>query len=65
MLIAECPFLPDPELPRQATWVEPVLVAVVEFKEWTKGPRLRAPSFKGFGDVPAAAVTWEAEGPDH
>ena len=64
MTIPECPFLPDRELPRQATWVEPALVAIVEFKEWTAGPRLRAPSFKGFGDVAVAAVTWEAEGPD-
>lgn len=64
MAVADSPFIPDPELPRDAIWVEPVLVAVVEFKEWTVGPRLRAPSFKGFGDVPAAAVTWEAEGPD-
>jgi bifunctional non-homologous end joining protein LigD len=32
---------------RTAKWTEPVLVAEVEFREWTKTGRLRAPSYKG------------------
>jgi bifunctional non-homologous end joining protein LigD len=56
--------LPDPRpLPQGTAWVEPRLVALVEFKEWTPGGRLRAPVFKGFVDLDPAAVTWEAEGP--
>jgi bifunctional non-homologous end joining protein LigD len=36
-----------PEL-RDAQWVEPALVAVVEHRQLTEAGRLRAPSFKGF-----------------
>lgn len=57
------PFHPQAELPRQATWVEPRLVAMVEFKQWTGAGRLRAASFQGFTDDPVESVTWEAEGP--
>jgi bifunctional non-homologous end joining protein LigD len=55
----KCPFVEDPTgLPpsrfgkalRNARWCEPVLVAVVEFRELTAGLRLRAPSFKGLRD---------------
>ena len=33
--------------PRGTVWVEPRLVAAVEFREWTGSGTLRAPSFKG------------------
>lgn len=58
------PFTPDPTIPRQAKWVEPTLVAVVEYREWTHDHHLRAPVFKGFVTDPVELVTWEAEGPD-
>jgi bifunctional non-homologous end joining protein LigD len=32
---------------RDAYWVEPVLVAEVEFTEWSRDGRLRHPSFQG------------------
>jgi bifunctional non-homologous end joining protein LigD len=35
---------------RSARWVEPVLVAEVEFSLWTRSGRLRAASFKGLRD---------------
>ncbi len=35
---------------RSAQWVEPELVAEVEFVKWTKSGRLRAPAFKGLRD---------------
>jgi bifunctional non-homologous end joining protein LigD len=57
------PFHDDPMLPKQRTWVVPRLVAMVEFKEWTAGPRLRAPVFVGFTDDDVDAATWEVEGP--
>lgn len=60
---ADSPFHPDRAMWRQARWVEPALVAVVEFKEWTSVGRLRAPVFKGFTHDPVDEVTWEAEGP--
>jgi bifunctional non-homologous end joining protein LigD len=44
-----------PEDARFAQWVEPVLVAEVEFARWTKSGRLRAPSYKGLRDDKAAA----------
>jgi bifunctional non-homologous end joining protein LigD len=63
MVVATCPFAPDPEIPEVVSWVEPHLVAVVQFKQWTSAGRLRAPSFKGFADSGATVATWEAEGP--
>ncbi|HZG49858.1 MAG TPA: hypothetical protein VEY90_10065, partial [Thermoleophilaceae bacterium] len=33
--------------PKGTIFVEPRLVAAVEFREWTKSGTLRAPSFKG------------------
>jgi bifunctional non-homologous end joining protein LigD len=43
---------------RDAVWVEPRLVAQVEFTEWTEDGMLRHPSFKGFRDdkAPSEAV---------
>jgi bifunctional non-homologous end joining protein LigD len=51
------------ELPAGTTLVEPKLVAVVQYREWTTAGRLRAPSFKGFTDDPGEGVTWAEEGP--
>jgi len=46
---ANPPFAEVPKMPRvrksDITWVEPVLVAEVEFAEWTHEGRLRAPSY--------------------
>ncbi len=46
---ADSPFAEVPKMPRvrrsDITWVEPVLVAEVEFAEWTHEGRLRAPSY--------------------
>lgn len=64
MTVGDSPFRSDPDLPAGTTWVVPHLVARVEFKEWTRAGRLRAPSFKGFVSEPAEGITWEAEGPD-
>jgi bifunctional non-homologous end joining protein LigD len=44
-----------PEDARYAQWAEPVLVAEVEFADWTKSGRLRAPSYKGLRDDKSAA----------
>ena len=41
------PFAADKGIPRQATWVEPELVAQIAFMEWTGDGRLRHPSFLG------------------
>jgi bifunctional non-homologous end joining protein LigD len=58
------PFSPGgPKIPRGAVFVEPELVAEVEFREWTEGGQLRAPSYKGLrDDKPAAAVVREEPG---
>jgi bifunctional non-homologous end joining protein LigD len=63
MIRPDSPFTVGPELPREATWVEPQLVARVGYKEWTKVGRLRAPRFQGFTDDDPESVTWESEGP--
>lgn len=59
----DSPFFGDESVPA-ATWVEPRLVAVVRFKQWTSAGRLRAPSFKGFSDIRAADASWAREGPN-
>ncbi len=57
------PFERHIDIDTSAVFVEPRLVALVEFKEWTRARKLRAPSFKGFTDDDWQAVTWAAEGP--
>ena len=55
----ESPFPVVPKMPKVRTgdvvWVEPKLVAEVEFAEWTHDGHLRAPSFQGLRDDKAAA----------
>lgn len=59
---------PDPELvgewPLETVAVAPVLVAMVEFLNWTPGGRLRGPVFMGFSGEPSESAKWETEGPD-
>jgi bifunctional non-homologous end joining protein LigD len=43
----DSPFDAGPKPPKGAVFVEPVLEAEVEFREWTRTRTLRAPSFKG------------------
>jgi bifunctional non-homologous end joining protein LigD len=59
----ESPFAPGgPKIPRNAVFVEPRFVAEVEFREWTEGGQLRAPSYKGLrDDKPADLVVREEE----
>jgi bifunctional non-homologous end joining protein LigD len=58
------PFREAPKMPKvrksDVIWVEPKLVAVVEFAEWTHDGRLRAPTYKGLrDDKPAEDVRRE------
>jgi bifunctional non-homologous end joining protein LigD len=58
------PFDEAPKLPRSAEFVEPHLVADVEFREWTADGIMRAPSFKGLrDDVSAKDVRSEPDPP--
>jgi len=50
------PFDRGPRLPRGAVYVEPELVADVEFREWTREGIMRAPSFKGLRDDKAGSA---------
>ena len=43
------------KLPRGATFVEPKLVAEIEFREWTRDGALRVPSYKGLRDEKEAS----------
>ena len=63
MTVPVSPFDSTSEIPREAVFVTPSLTALVEFKEWTRTGKLRAPSFKGFTDDEWATLTWSAEGP--
>jgi bifunctional non-homologous end joining protein LigD len=54
------PFEPEKGIPRDASWVEPELVAQIAFMEWTADGRLRHPSFLGLRfDKPAREVVRE------
>jgi bifunctional non-homologous end joining protein LigD len=54
------PFTTGPKLPRNAVFVEPRLVAEIEFREWTVDRVMRAPSFKGLRqDKPAREIVLE------
>jgi len=54
------PFAPEKGIPRDATWVQPELVAQIGFMEWTGDGRLRHPSFLGLRiDKAAREVTRE------
>jgi len=58
----DCPFSPRPAgwLGTHAHWVRPVLVAEVEFTEWTDEGKIRHPSFQGLRrDRTAASVVRE------
>jgi bifunctional non-homologous end joining protein LigD len=51
-------------IPREAVFVEPCLVAEIEFREWTGERVMRAPSFKGLReDTPPRKVVLESAAP--
>src|SRR5205807_173499 len=59
------PFDETPKLPREAVFVQPKLVAEVEFREWTEDGVMRAPSFKGLReDKPTTDVVREGSTPE-
>ncbi len=45
-----CPFAEKPELHSPTTWVQPELVAEVNFQSWTEDGHLRAPIFRRLRD---------------
>jgi bifunctional non-homologous end joining protein LigD len=61
------PFKSVPKLPRvrkgDVVWVEPKLVAEVEFVEWTHDGRLRAPAYKGLREDKDATEVRREEPP--
>ena len=58
------PFVNAIDVPGQKSYVDPVLVVEIEYRQWTPYDRLRAPVFKGLAiDVSPDVVTWEMEGP--
>jgi len=66
---ADPPFATAPKMPRvrkgDVVWVEPRLVAEVEFSEWTHDGHVRQPSYKGLrDDKPPAEVRHERPASD-
>ncbi len=57
------PFASTAGMERGITWVEPRLVAEIEYLEWTPLGHLRAPVFKGLTVDPPETITWQVEGP--
>jgi bifunctional non-homologous end joining protein LigD len=61
----DSPFGEPRRFPRGTVFVEPRLVAEVEFREWTSDGVMRAPSFKGLrDDKPPREVVRERPGED-
>ena len=59
------PFAERVDLPGEPVWVEPRLVAMIEYREWTPYRRLRAPVYKGLvHDAEPHDITWDSEAPD-
>jgi bifunctional non-homologous end joining protein LigD len=59
----DSPFAATPKLPRNVVFVEPALVAEIEFREWTSEGVMRAPSYKGLrDDKEAVSVVRERAG---
>lgn len=56
------PFKQKPPNSSRVTWLKPVLVAEVEFSEWTKDDYLRHPSFKGLRNDKAAKMIIREKG---
>jgi bifunctional non-homologous end joining protein LigD len=50
------PFEPPPAPPRESIFVEPELVAEIEFTEWTREGIMRHPAYKGLRDDKAATA---------
>jgi bifunctional non-homologous end joining protein LigD len=62
--VATSPFAQKPKTNTKAHWVQPALVAEVEFAEWTRDAILRQPVFVGLrSDKNAADVVRERESP--
>jgi bifunctional non-homologous end joining protein LigD len=57
-----CPFAEKPELHSPTTWLEPELVAEVEFQQWTPDGQLRAPVFLRLRDDVDAKSVRRTEG---
>ena len=58
-----CPFAAPPPANERAHWVDPTLVAQVEFTEWVEGNALRHPVYVGVrDDRPAATIVREPDG---
>jgi bifunctional non-homologous end joining protein LigD len=61
---SDSPFSAGPKPPRGAQFVEPCLVAEIEFVEWTADGVLRAPSFKGLREDKAPREVVLESGPN-
>ena len=60
IICTQNPFTTNPPGVTSAIWVEPKLVAEVEFIEWTDEGMLRHPSFKGLRtDKPTTKIKRE------
>lgn len=55
------PFVNEVVVGSEPVWVEPGIVIVVEYKEWTLDNHLRAPVYKGIELADPETITWAEE----
>ena len=55
------PFVNQVVAAQKPVWVEPGIVIVVEYKEWTMDRHLRAPVYKGIDLADPETITWAEE----
>lgn len=64
IVVDDCPFEVNSLTQRNATWVDPEIVVVVEFRNWTEDLHVRMPAYKGvdLDGIRSKDVTFVSEG---
>ncbi|WNR43910.1 ATP-dependent DNA ligase [Paenibacillus roseipurpureus] len=62
LVIAQKPFVNEPERSKEAIWIKPTFTAKIQYMEWTAGGTMRHPSIQAFTQVALAGCTFDQLG---